>query len=186
MTSTSSSNPPIFPEELQFNGTNYVNFKSRVLIAARAHGAKGYLDGMIKRPEDPPADTPPTTERQTTKPDPDTVDTKSTTEPTKWNSKTPSSDEWDLRDAWTLALIVYNCKNPVGLGIKMNGTAAEAWKTLTDAYGVVSKLAAMGAENRLRATTLKDGGDFVAHIADLQMKWTEATERGATVSDATF
>lgn len=128
MTSTNSSNPPTFPEEAHFDGTNYTTFKNRILIAARAQGAHGYLDGTIG------------------KPDIGITDTKVEVKPTEWSSKTPSLEEWEERDAWTLGLIIYNTKNPVGLGINMDGTAAKAWTTLTKNYGVFSEIAAMNAE----------------------------------------
>ena len=88
MASVPTSNPPMFPEELQFDGTNYVNFQSHVIIAVRAHGAKGYLDGTITCPEIALANT-----SQTTKPNPSTAITESSIEPTKWPSKTPLSEE---------------------------------------------------------------------------------------------
>ena len=51
MSQNSTSNGlPIFLEELHFDGTNFVQFKSRVLIAAHAQGAKGYLNGSIPKP----------------------------------------------------------------------------------------------------------------------------------------
>lgn len=116
----------------------------------------------------------------------ETLKAKQKTEQTDWPSLNPSPQEWDIRDAWTLGLIIYNCKNPIGLGINMDGTAAEAWDALTKAYGVVSDLATMGAENRLRSTRFVDGADFLNHISDLRMKWKDATEKGATINDATF
>ncbi|KAG6883999.1 hypothetical protein C0993_002172, partial [Termitomyces sp. T159_Od127] len=101
-------------------------------------------------------------------------------------SNSPLPEEWDIQDMWTLVLIVYNYKNPVGLGIKMDGTAAKAWESLTNAYGIVSDLAAMGAENTLQATRFTDDADLLAHLADMQTKWKDATEKGAVISDVTF
>ncbi|KAG6806701.1 hypothetical protein H0H92_010324, partial [Tricholoma furcatifolium] len=152
------------------------------LIAARAKGVKGYLEGTTARPETPKTaedDTKPPQTSQTATP-------VSHKDPTEWSSPHPSIDEWDIRDAWTLALIIYNCKNPVSLGINMAGTAAEAWKSLTETYGVPSELAAMGAENLLRSTHFADDRDFHTHIQDLRTKWEAASEKGAVISDATF
>ena len=176
MSSTNSSNPPTFPEEVHFDGTNYLTFKSRVLIAARARGAQGYLDGSIIKPKVTVDE-----DNKDRKEDP-----KAEYKPTKWSSKNPSLEEWEERDAWTLGLITYNTKNPVGLGIHMDGTAAEAWKALTDNYGVFSEIAAMNAEKRLRATEFTDGMDFLKHVEDMREKWRSAVERGAKVDDATF
>ncbi|KAG6825053.1 hypothetical protein H0H92_004995 [Tricholoma furcatifolium] len=56
---TSRGNPTTFPEEYQFDGTNYIAFRDRVLIAAELRGADGYLDGSIPRPEQPGGDAKP-------------------------------------------------------------------------------------------------------------------------------
>ncbi|KNZ81001.1 hypothetical protein J132_03295, partial [Termitomyces sp. J132] len=136
-----------------------------VLIAARAQGACRYLDGTIKKPTI-------------------TLDTKSGE--AEWSSKSPSLEEWEERDAWTLGLIIYNTKNPVGLGIKMDGMAAEAWKALTDNYGIFSKIAAMNAEKRLCATEFMDGMDFLKHVKDLREKWKSATKKGANIDNKNF
>ena len=54
MTTTTSSggngNPPTFPEEFLFDGTNYFMFKNRVILAAKLRGAEGYLEGTITMP----------------------------------------------------------------------------------------------------------------------------------------
>ena len=134
MSSTNSANPPNFPEDVHFDGTNYLTFKNRVLIAARVCGACGYLDGSI------------------TKPEPNIKIADPETKPTEWSSKNPSLEEWEERDAWTLGLIVYNTKNPVGMGIRMDGTAADAWTALTDNYGVFLEIVVMNAKKRLQAT----------------------------------
>ncbi|KAG6864371.1 hypothetical protein C0993_008961 [Termitomyces sp. T159_Od127] len=189
MSTSNPNGPPTFPDKLQFNGANFLHFKNRVLIAAHVHGAKGYLEGTIPC-SDPPtnseADKKPL--RKATKSPVEPVNTReqaiATTTP--WTSHNSTEEEWDLRNAWTLGLIVYNCKNPVGLGIKMYGTAAEAWNLLTKAYGVVFNLATMGAKNALCATRFANGTDFPTHIADLRIKWSEAMEKGVNISDSTF
>ncbi|KAG6815247.1 hypothetical protein H0H87_003618, partial [Tephrocybe sp. NHM501043] len=137
-----------------------------VLIAVRAQGARGYLDGTIKKPTD---------------------DIKlAEAKPSEWSSKTPSLEEWEERDAWMLELIIYNTKNPIGLGIKMDSTAAEAWLTLTKNYGVFSEIAAMNAEKCLCTTEFADGMDFLKHVEDLREKWKLAVEKGAKIDDAAF
>ncbi|KAG5721928.1 hypothetical protein E4T56_gene18424 [Termitomyces sp. T112] len=154
----STSNPnrlPTFLDKLQLDGANFVHFKNRVLIAAHACRAKGYLEGTIPYldpPASPKADEKPL--GKATKFPVKPVDTgeQATTTTTPWTSCNPTEEEWDLHNAWMLGFIVYNCKNPVRLGIKMDGTAAEAWNSLTKAYGVVSNLATMGAKNALHAT----------------------------------
>ncbi|KNZ76390.1 hypothetical protein J132_10669 [Termitomyces sp. J132] len=63
-----------------------------------------------------------------------------------------------------LLLIVNNCKNLIGLGVRMGGTAAEAWK----------------------ATAYTEGANFLAHLTDLYSKLQEAVEKGAIIGDAIF
>lgn len=123
MTSTNSSNRPNFLKEVHFNGTNYVTFKNCVLIACR------YLDGTIEKPT----------------PAPETIKKKLT----EWFSKDPFIEEWEERDTWASELIIYNTKNPIDLGIKMDRTAAEAWIILTKKYGIFFKIATMNAEEHL-------------------------------------
>jgi hypothetical protein len=98
----------------------------------------------------------------------------------------PSLDEWIVRDAWATGLLLYNCANPVGLGMASDGTAAVAWKSLKDLYGVQSTLFAVNAQRELRNTMLKDGEDLIAHIADLRMKWSTANDVGAQITDKDF
>ncbi|KDR76040.1 hypothetical protein GALMADRAFT_49067, partial [Galerina marginata CBS 339.88] len=115
-------NPHIFMDENKFDGTNWLGWNNAITIAACLCGAHGYLDRTITKP--PPS---PSTLRTA-----NAAEIASPPEPTAWMSKTPSDDEWEIHDAWTMGLIIYNVKNPVGLGIKLDGTAAEAWKSLTD------------------------------------------------------
>ncbi|KAF9468434.1 hypothetical protein BDZ94DRAFT_1246786 [Collybia nuda] len=90
MSANNSNIPPIFPENDQFDGKNFTAFKTRLLIAAKARGARGYLEGATY-----------------------TINTTIDAAPTPWTSRTPSSDEWEVRDAWALGLIVFNVKNRI-------------------------------------------------------------------------
>ena len=67
-------------------------------------------------------------------------------EPTPSTSRTPSEDKWEICNAWMMGLLIYNIKNPVGLGVRMEGSAADAWKSLTDQYHVTSELALINAQ----------------------------------------
>ncbi|KAF5368208.1 hypothetical protein D9615_010532 [Tricholomella constricta] len=135
--------------------------------ATRLRGANGYLNGVTQKPVAKSSSEPVAT-------------------PTELSSPTPSPEEWDARDAWLLALITYNTKNPIGLGVNMEGSAAEAWKSLTDTYDDASDFAAADAERTLRNTMYAEGTDFSEHIKDLRTKWKEATEKGALVPDKAF
>lgn len=105
-----------------------------MLIAARAQGAKGYLDSTIQTSLKNTTTKTSTTHGSESQEEEEKVikevlidsgGDENTTKLTLWTSKNPSEEEWDLHDTWTLALIVYNLKNPIGLGIKIDRTAAE-------------------------------------------------------------
>ncbi|KAG6860961.1 hypothetical protein C0991_011754, partial [Blastosporella zonata] len=169
MANTSNNLPPTFPDDQQFDGDNYIAFRDRALLAARARGALNYLNGKITQPSPLPPGT-----------------TTTTPDATPWTSYTPSLEEWEAHDAWALSLIIYNTKNPIGLGVNMTGTAAQAWKALADEYDSASEIAAVTAESYLRATKLAEGGDFQEHIRTLRIQWNKAVEKGADVKDKTF
>lgn len=143
-----------------------------------------YLDGTVPRPS--PTSVTATTTTATAAATAVATTTPGTTESTPWHSLTPSLDEWIVRDAWATGLLLYNCTNPVGLGMTSDGTAAEAWKSLKDLYGVQSTLFAVNAQRELRNTMLKEGEDLIAHIADLRTKWSAANDVGAKISDKDF
>ncbi|KAG6867570.1 hypothetical protein C0993_001072 [Termitomyces sp. T159_Od127] len=130
-------NPPTFPEESQFDETNFASFQDSVLIAACTRGTRGYLDGTVKNSV--------TMVTQKTKEDTETSYRVKTTN-TGEDNKTP---------------VVESTMNPVDLGIRMGRTAAKAWEALTSTYGTISDLVAMGAENHLHTTMYTDGADFL-------------------------
>ncbi|KAG6863555.1 hypothetical protein C0991_005071, partial [Blastosporella zonata] len=177
MANTSNNLPPTFPDDQQFNGDNYTIFRDRALLAAHARGALGYLNGLITKPTstiavatDKLSPTPATT----------------TTETTPWTSSTPSLEEWEVRDAWALLLLIYNTKNLTGLGISMAGTAAKAWEALSSEYDCTFKISAVAAESHLQMTKLAEGGDFQEHVKSIQTKWNKVVKKDADIKDKTF
>ncbi|PPR04697.1 hypothetical protein CVT26_015023 [Gymnopilus dilepis] len=169
-----ASNPTVFPDSEKFDGTNWFSWKRAILTAAEIKGADGYLLGQIPQPSPAP---PPSTNPQTIPLPPD---------PTPWDSPTPSASEWKMRNAWTKGLIMYNCINPVGLGVDLAGTAADAWAALVSLYDISSDVAAVNAQRDLRNTMFKDGDDLMAHISTLRTKWRKANASGANITDADF
>ncbi|KAJ6531292.1 hypothetical protein B0H19DRAFT_967217, partial [Mycena capillaripes] len=114
---SNSTGVPLLPDGEKFDGTGYSGFKTRITALAKARGLGGYLDGTIQRPSPPTAGA--TAQTIALPPDPTSI-----------YSLTPSLEEWMHRDAIATALLVLNVKNPVGLGLKVDGTAAEAMKSL--------------------------------------------------------
>jgi len=117
----------IFPENYKFNGKNWNMFKIMITLAAEVQGAEGYLLGTIP---DPAAST--------VTPSAATATTQVPGE-TPWYSTQPTAEEWRVRNAWTKGLILFNTRDPIGLGVNMDGTAAEMRKSLTDLYDRLSR-----------------------------------------------
>ncbi|KAJ7667301.1 hypothetical protein B0H17DRAFT_990307, partial [Mycena rosella] len=116
---SNSTGVPLLPDGEKFDGTGYSGFNTKILVLAKARGLGGYLDGTIQKPLT--SISAPGGTAQTTALPPD---------PTSVYSLTPSLEEWIHRDAFALALLVLNVKNPVGLGLKLDGSAAEAMQSL--------------------------------------------------------
>ncbi|KAG6843437.1 hypothetical protein C0991_004579, partial [Blastosporella zonata] len=50
-----------------------------------------------------------------------------------------------------MSMVTLNIENPIGRGVKLNGTAAEAWKSLADTYDTKLALGLVNAEAALAA-----------------------------------
>lgn len=175
----SHNTPPVFPDTDKFDGTNWVAWRGLIEIAADLRGVSGYLDGTTTKPPD----TSPTI--TVTPPGAGSATAQLPTD-TSWDSTTPSPAEWKTRNAWTKGLLVYNTKDPIGLGIILSGTAADAWKSYNDQYAKVSEIAILNAERDLREITYLDNHDFLEHIARLRTRWATATALGAQIDDKSF
>lgn len=202
MSNTGGGAPPIFADVDKFDGTNWVAWNGLIRIAAEVRGVFGYLDGTIPKPTGvptitltPPSTTAATATTATTpSPSPPTITTTAITQipsqqstgDTPWDSLTPSEAEWKIRNAWAKGLLIFNTKNPIGLGITIAGTAAEAWKSYIDSYEVASEIALLNADLELRSMKYDDSQDFPEHIANMRVKWAHANALGANVSDQSF
>lgn len=68
----------------------------------------------------------------------------------------------------------------------MDGTAADAWKSLVGRYQKSTDLTRVYAQRELRSARLGEGEDFVAHMSDLHTKHRRANTVGAKIEDADF
>ncbi len=177
MSHSSTNTPPKMPDEDKFDGVNWIPWSKWIKITSRLRGAHGYLDGTIPRPAEPskPSESPA-----------DAADIPLPPDSTEWMSMRPSINEWILRDAWIMGLLLYNTKNPIGLGMNLDGTGAEAWKSLEDQYAVTSDLALIQATRELHSVKYVDGTDIMEHIAMLRTKWSNANTMGAKIHDKDF
>ncbi|KAJ3836801.1 hypothetical protein F5878DRAFT_506444, partial [Lentinula raphanica] len=124
--SNSASLPPIqnFAENRQLEGTsNFLAFSDSVVSTARGYGLEGYLNGSIPRPN---VTTAPAVMAAGAAPGQPLVAV-----PTANNSTTPTTAEWDLRNARLAAIIFLNVKNPRGIGLSPTQTAEELWNRIT-------------------------------------------------------
>jgi len=82
--------------------------------------------------------------------------------------------------------LLYNTKNPVDLGIKTRGTAAESWTPYVERYEVSTKMARLAAEQDLKNTTYSKRQDLSTHVSILRSKWAKVNLLGATIDDEDF
>jgi len=85
-----------------------------------------------------------------------------------------------------MGLLIYNTTDLLRLGININGTAAEAWKSYLNTYNTPSKVALTNAEQELQNMTYIDGQDFTTFISQLRTKWTITTALGAKINNLAF
>jgi len=152
----------------KFDGPNWVEWKGTIFSAAESRGVDGYLTGAIPQPSNPPVGAAA---------QPATV---------YWGSMTPTPEEWKQRNAYAKGMVILNVKNPIGHGVKTDGTAAEAWKSLTDVYDAVSDVGKINADAKLRAIRHTDGADLEVHFCALRTAWSRLNAQGGGMSDADF
>jgi len=85
-----------------------------------------------------------------------------------------------------LGLLLINTKNPAGLGIDIDGTAAEAWTLYINTYEKASDMARLNAEQILQNSTYSDCIDFNDFIINMRNKWSDARALGSKITDKDF
>ncbi|KAJ6482738.1 hypothetical protein C8R45DRAFT_830813, partial [Mycena sanguinolenta] len=100
-------------EKLQASKANFPTFQILIEQHAASKGLKGYLDGTITLP----ALT--TVPSGTAAPDSTPV-----------FSTAPSREEYMYRDGIMKSMIVTNVVDPIGLGLRLDGTSKECWDSL--------------------------------------------------------
>jgi len=162
----------MFGDTDKFDGSNWPTWSNNTLSICTLKGVVGYLDGTVK---DPKLNTT-TSQQGTISPQPETP----------WNSLNSTTDEWEIRNAWTKILLTFNTKNPVGLGIDVNGSAADAWRSYKASYEAASDMARQNAEQELRNLTFSEGDDFQTHVTIMRNKLSQARALGADITDKNF
>ena len=98
----------------------------------------------------------------------------------------PPPEEWQQHNAYAKGMVVLNVKNPIGHGVKTDGTAAEAWKSLTDIQDAVSDIGKINTDTKLRSIHHTDGADLDEHIRALRTAWNRYNTQGGAMTDADF
>jgi hypothetical protein len=173
---SNSTGVPLLPDGEKFDGTGYSGYKTKIKALAKARGLGGYLDGTITCPPAPAAG--PTAQTAALPPDP--------LDPTSIYSLTPSLEEWRHRDAIATALLVLNVKNPVGLGLKTDGTAAEAMQSLEDNHNKVTDMGLVNTLRDLHTAYLVPGTPMPEHVSRLRNLWQAANDMGGKIDDSAF
>ncbi|SJL13281.1 uncharacterized protein ARMOST_16721 [Armillaria ostoyae] len=176
--STTSLSFTQLPEASQFNSKNLTTWRVKITEIISGKGLWGYVDESI--PCLPTAQmtqgTAPTT-------------TPLPLDPTPLYSSTLSSDEWKFQDSHICSHIILNISDPIGLGVKMMGSAKEAWDSIIDTYAVQNEMALSKAQCVLQNTKYTEGADMEAHIQDLCTKCTAVdnlSESGCELTDKDF
>ncbi|KAJ3560131.1 hypothetical protein NP233_g11033 [Leucocoprinus birnbaumii] len=178
-TTTGGSSPLIFANDDKFDGMNWVTWRGLICIAAEVRGISGYLDRTIKNP----VPSAPTTMLQSIAAP---ADVPGTTDNTPWDLLTPSAAKWKAQNAWAKGLLMFNTKNPIGLGIDILGTAADAWNSYILRYEAASDMACQTAEQDLHNMQYSDNNDFPSHIATICTKWAHTNTLGVDINNGNF
>jgi len=105
---------------------------------------------------------------------------------TKWQSLTLSEEEWDSRDNWVRGLLLYNTKNPIGLGIKTRGTTVDVWTSYVKIYEIATKMARLAAKRDLKNSKYSDGENFPTFITVMRNKWAKANSLESLIDNNDF
>ena len=140
----------VLSDDQKLDGENFLQWKANMNILLGARGLRGYVDGKIPKPTQPPkADTP----------------------ATPIYSTTPSIDEWDFRDQLALGHITMNCRvNASSLRVNTAGTAKEAWDSIQDEWGQSTDMRRSQALQALNQTIYTEGTDISEHIKLLRTR----------------
>jgi hypothetical protein len=102
-------------------------------------------------------------------------------EPTPACSLNPSYDEWEVQNDGAYALVIQNILNPIGLGVVLDGTATDAWKSLIDAYEIINYTALINMEQDLCNTMWKGTSPIHEHLIMLCECWAHVNAMGANI-----
>ncbi|KAF5378426.1 hypothetical protein D9757_011152 [Collybiopsis confluens] len=138
-------------EDRQLVGlSNWAVFRDHVKSVARSSGLNKYLNGTISAP----AAT--------------ATAANATLVVTPINSRNPTVEEWELRDARLAGIIYQNIKDPRSIGVTQDMTSHVMWTTLTGEYENTSAAAQALAKERVQQCKYVPGTPFEEYFKNLE------------------
>ncbi len=154
----------ILSEEQKFNGENLLNWNITMKQLLGSKGLTGYIDGNIEKPAAPSSTT-------------------TTPDATPIYSSRPSYDEWMFRDQLAQGHITLNCTDIAGLGVKVTGTAKEAWDSIQSEWGRSTDMRRSHAQEALDHTMYTKDSDIQEHIKLLRTRKAAVDNLSTTAMD---
>ncbi|KAJ3991486.1 hypothetical protein F5050DRAFT_1812481 [Lentinula boryana] len=84
------------------------------------------------------------------------------------NSRTPSIEEWELRDSRLAGIIFQNIKDPRSIGVTEFMTSHEMWTRLTSEFDTSSAAAQALAKERIQQFCYSPGVPFEEYFRQLE------------------
>ncbi|KAF5348976.1 hypothetical protein D9757_015023 [Collybiopsis confluens] len=171
-----SSNPNalpnllVFPNDRQLTGiSNWASFRDHLKSVARSTGLLGYLDGSTAQPT-PLAGTA-------------GVPPPATPTATPINSRTPSVEEWELRDGRLAGIIYQNIQDPRSIGVTEDMASNLMWRKLTGEFDTNSAAAQALAKERIQQFKYTPGTRFEEYFKNLEALRKAANDVGCSIQD---
>ncbi|KAF5348755.1 hypothetical protein D9757_014135 [Collybiopsis confluens] len=171
-----SSNPNalpnllVFPNDRQLTGiSNWASFRDHLKSVARSTGLLGYLDGSTAQPT-PLAGTA-------------GVPPPATPTATPINSRTPSVEEWELRDGRLAGIIYQNIQDPRSIGVTEDMASNIMWRKLTGELDTNSAAAQALAKERIQQFKYTPGTRFEEYFKNLEALRKAANDVGCSIQD---
>src|SRR6266540_6727334 len=158
----------ILSKEQKFNGENLLSWTTNMIQLLGSKGLSGYINCTINLPPQLGSGAP----------IPDSTPIYSTV---------PSVDEWNFCDKLARGHITLNCTDVAALGVKMTGTAKEAWDSIQTEWGKSMDMRWSHAQEMLNKTIYIEGTNIQDHVKHLRT-WRAAVDNLSTsiISDETW
>ncbi|KAK0186582.1 hypothetical protein F5146DRAFT_1142956 [Armillaria mellea] len=157
--SSTTSGVTILPDtNSRFNGKNYTLWKLQLTELLKGNRLWGYIEGTILCSAAPATST---SAPMSTPLPPD---------PTPIYLSNPSYDEWKFCDQLAHSHIVLNILDPIGLGVRTNGTVKQCWDSIIAEHVKKTNMALSEAQTSLNAIKFDGNSNLNVHVSDLHTK----------------